>query len=84
MQAVSGSVGRDEILTLGLVSPRVVTIQFAYIQFFYRIRTHQQTQDGMTEIQITYAGRNPVVEGSVLWHFAVFSFSSSQPAKERV
>ena len=82
MQAVSGIVGRDETLTLGLVSPQVVTIQSADIQSSYRIRIHQQTQDDMTETLITYAVKNSVVEGSVLWLFAVLSFSSSQPAKE--
>lgn len=81
MQAVSDSVGRDEILTPGLVSHRVVTSQFVYIRSFYRIRIHRRTQDDMTENQIAYAGRNLVVEGSVLWLSAVLSFCSASPRK---
>lgn len=77
MQAVSGSVRRDEISTLGLV-----TSQFAYIQSFYHIRIYQQIQDDMTETWIAYAGRNLAVEGSILWLSAVLSFFV-QPARER-
>lgn len=83
MQVVSGSVGRDEISTIGLVSRQVVTSQCAYIQSFYHTQTHRQTQDDMTKIRIAYIGRNLVVVGYVLWLSVGLSFLSSQPAKER-
>lgn len=74
MHEVSGSVGRDEISTLGPVSRRVVTSQFAYIQSFYYIQAYRQKQDDMTEIQIAYVGRYLVVVGSVLWLSVRLSF----------
>ena len=82
MRAISGSVGRDGIATLGPVSCQEVTSQFAYIQCFYHPRTHQRTQDDTTEIPIAYGGKNLVVDGSVLWLSVALSFSSNQPAKE--
>ena len=79
MPAISGSVDPDEILTLGPASRRVVISQSAYIPPFYHIRIHRQIQDDTTETQIVYAGRNLVVEGSVLVHSAGLSFLSSEP-----